>query len=123
MVAKKQSETMDIKTEDYSVCYEPTTATVNFQGLLRLAAIPDYEPIIELLNDITEQSPKTITMNLEKLKFLNSSGMSVLSRFVIGVRKKKTIQLVVKCSPTISWQQKSLNNWQRLMPSLMLEWE
>lgn len=114
---------MDIKTDDYSVWYEPATATVNFQGLLRLAAIPDYEPIIELLNDITEQSPKTITMNLEKLKFLNSSGMSVLSRFVIGVRKKQTIQLVVKGSPSISWQQKSLNNWQRLMPSLTLEWE
>jgi hypothetical protein len=114
---------MEIKTDDYSVEYEPTTATVNFQGLLRLPGIPDYEPIIQLLNDVTEQEPPTITMNVQELKFLNSSGMSVLSRFVIGVRKKKTIGLVVKGSQSISWQEKSLNNWQRLMPALTLEWE
>jgi len=114
---------MDIKTDDYSVWYEPTTATVNFQGLLRLAGIPDYEPIIQLLDDVTQQEPATITMNLIELKFLNSSGMSVLSRFVIGVRKKKTTKLVVKGSQNISWQEKSLNNWQKLMPTLMLEWE
>lgn len=113
---------MEIKTDDYSVWYEPTTATVNIQGLLRLAGIPDYEPLIQLLNDVTEQEPQTITMNLQALKFLNSSGMSVLSRFVIGVRKKKTIKLVVKGSQSISWQEKSLNNWQRLMPTLRLEW-
>ena len=114
---------MDIKTDEYSVRYEPTTATVNFQGLLRLAGIPDYEPIIQLLNDVTAQEPGTITLNLIDLKFLNSSGMSVLSRFVIGVRKQKTTQLVVKGSKEISWQEKSLNNWQKLMPTLTLDWE
>jgi hypothetical protein len=114
---------MEIKTDDYSIWYEPTTATVSIQGLLRLPGIPDYEPIMQLLNDVTEQSPPTITMNVQELKFLNSSGMSVLSRFVIGVRKKKTIQLVVKGTQGISWQDKSLNNWQRLMTALTLEWE
>lgn len=113
---------MEIKTDDYSVWYEPMTATVNFQGLLRLPGIPDYEPIVRLLNDVTEQEPPAITMNLQELKFLNSSGMSVLSRFVIGVRKKKTIELLVKGSQGIPWQEKSLNNWQRLMPTLTLEW-
>lgn len=112
---------MEIKTDDYSVRYETATATLNFQGLLRLAGIPDYEPIIKLLDQVIEQEPPQINMNLQELKFLNSSGMSVLSRFVIGVRKKKTIQLVVKGSKDISWQEKSLNNWQRLMPGLNLE--
>jgi hypothetical protein len=114
---------MKIKTDDYSIWYEPTTATVNFHGLLRLSGIPDYEPIVQLLNDVTELEPSTITMNLQELKFLNSSGMSVLSRFVIGVRKKKTIQLVVKGSHGSTWQEKSLSNWQRLMPAITLEWE
>lgn len=114
---------MEIKTDDYSVWYEQGTATVNFQGLLRLAGIPDYEPIVQLLNDVTEEEPPTITMNLIELKFLNSSGMSILSRFVIGVRKKKTVQLVIKGSQGIAWQDKSLNNWQRLMPALTIEWQ
>jgi hypothetical protein len=49
--------------------------------------------------------------------------MSVLSRFVIGVRKKKTTQLVVKGSKGMPWQEKLLGNWQRLMPALTPEWE
>lgn len=114
---------MDIKTNDYSIWYDPTTTTLHFQGLLRLPGIPDYEPIIQFLNDLTGQPPATITMNLIELKFLNSSGMSILSRFVIDVRKQKTTQLIVKGSQSISWQEKSLYNWQRLMPTLKLEWE
>lgn len=114
---------MEIKTNDFSVWYEPATANLNFQGLLRLPGIPDYEPIIQLLNDVTEQQPPKITMNLQELDFLNSSGMSVLSRFVIGLRKKKTIELVVKGSKESTWQEKTLNNWQKLMPALTLEWK
>lgn len=111
----------EIKTDDYRVWYEPESVTVNFQGLLRENGIADYKPIEKLLNDAVAQEPEAITMNLRELEFLNSSGMSVLSRFVINMRKKKTIQLVVRGSATIPWQKKSLGNWQRLMPSLQMD--
>ena len=114
---------MEIKTDDYRVWYEAATATVNFQGLLRESGIPDYQPIEQLLDQAIAQEPPTLTMNLQELEFLNSSGMSVLSRFVIGVRKKRTIQLVVKGSKEIPWQGKLLGNWQRLMPALTPDWE
>jgi hypothetical protein len=113
---------MEIATEDYQVWYEPQTATVNFQGLLRESGIADYKPIEELLEDAIAQQPSTITMNLQKLEFLNSSGMTILSRFVINMRKQK-IQLVVLGSNDIPWQKKSLGNWQRLMPNLKMEFE
>jgi hypothetical protein len=114
---------MEIKTDDYRVWYEPTTTTVNFQGLLRESGIPDYKPIEQLLEDAIAQTPPKLNLNLQELEFLNSSGMSVLSRFVIGVRKKKTIQLQVIGSKQIPWQQKFLENWRRLMPNLILEWD
>lgn len=114
---------MEVKTDDYKVWYEPKTTTVNFQGLLRESGIADYKPIEQLLDEAIALEPATITMNLQELEFLNSSGMSVLSRFVIGVRKKKTIQLLVKGSKEIRWQEKFLANWQRLMPAVTLEWQ
>ncbi len=114
---------MEIKTDDYRIWYEPATATVNFQGLLRESGIADYKPIEQLLEGAIAQEPLTITMNLQGLEFLNSSGISVLSRFVIGVRKKKTTQLVVKGSKGIPWQEKVLSNWQRLMPALTPQWD
>ena len=114
---------MEIKTDDYRVWYDPETATVYFQGLLRESGIADYKPIEQLLDEVIVQKLPTLTMNLLELEFLNSSGMSVLSRFVIGVRKQKGIQLVVKGTQGIPWQGRSLGNWQRLMPALTLEWQ
>jgi hypothetical protein len=47
----------------------------------------------------------------------------MLSKFVISVRKKKTIQLLVLGSNDIPWQQKSLKNLEKLLPTLKLELE
>lgn len=113
---------MEVKTDDYRVWYESETATVNFQGLLREGTIADYKPIEQLLNDAIDREIPTITINLQSLEFIDSSATSVLSRFVIGIRKKKTTQLVVKSSKVIPWQEKLLDNWQRLMPTLIPEW-
>lgn len=114
---------MEVKRDDYRVWYDPATATVNFQGLIRESQISDYKPLEELLEGVIAQKPPVISMNLQELEFLNSSGMTILSRFVIGVRNKKMIQLVVRGSQNIAWQNKSLANWQRLMPGLTLQYE
>jgi len=114
---------MEIKTEDYSICYDPVTETVSCQGSLRLSGLEEYAPIIELLNELADREPLMITLDLRKLEFLNSSGINVLSKFVIKVRQKGTIQMLVKGSKTILWQGKSLKNLQRLMPNLQLELE
>ena len=112
---------MEIKAEDYNIWYDKTTETVNFLGSLRLSGMEEYAPIVDLLNDIADRQPPTITLNLRELQFLNSSGINVLSKFVIKVRQKGTIQMVVQGSNHIPWQGKSLKNLQRLMPSLQLQ--
>ncbi|MEB3827163.1 slr1659 superfamily regulator [Phormidium sp. CCY1219] len=113
---------MEIKTDDYRISYDTDTATVNCQGSLRLSGMDEYAPIVELLEAAINQEPPIMTLNLQELDFLNSSGINVLSKFAIKVRQKKTIDLVVKGSKDILWQGKSLKNLQRLMPSLTLEW-
>ena len=112
---------MEITGENYTISYESDTATVNFQGSLRLGGMAEYKPIVEILNHAIAQSPPTITLNLEELEFLNSSGISMLSKFIIGIRKKKTISIVIQGSKKIPWQGKSLKNLQRLMPQMKLK--
>lgn len=112
---------MEIKAEDYTVSYDAATATVSCQGSLRLSGMEEYAPIVQLLNNVADQEPLTITLNLQKLEFLNSSGISMLSKFVLKVRQKKNSQMLVQGSKGIPWQGKSLKNLQRLMPSLELE--
>ncbi|NEP41223.1 MAG: hypothetical protein F6K35_19140 [Okeania sp. SIO2H7] len=114
---------MEIKTKDYSVGYHEETTTAIFQGSLRLNGMQEYAPIVELLDNVLESGVPAIILDLQQLEFLNSSGINVLSKFVIKVRQKKNIKLVVKASKNIPWQGKSLKNLQRLLPSLSLELE
>lgn len=114
---------MVIKTEDYNIWYDAAAKAVICQGSIRLGDMEEYAPIVQLLDDVVEQHPPILTLNLRELKFLNSSGINVLLKFVIKVREQKNMQLVVQGSTKISWQGRSLKNLQRLMPSLELEWE
>jgi hypothetical protein len=113
----------EIKGDDYSVQYDPDSVTFYFQGELSLGGPPEYAPIAQLLDDILNEGPSAIAIDLKKLEFLNSSGISLLSKFVINARKKKITQVVVKGSYDIPWQEKSLKNLEKLMPSLRLELE
>ena len=114
---------MEIKTEDYNIIYDETSHNVVFDGSLRLNGGEEYASICELLDSIAQQEPEKIVLDLTNLSFLNSSGISILSKFVIKVRKSKNIQMLVIGAKKNPWQGKSLKNLQRLMPSLKLELE
>ena len=114
---------MEIKTEDYKVIYDETSHNIIFNGSLRLNGTTEYASITELLDSIAQQEPEKIVLDLKKLNFLNSSGISILSKFVINIRRRKNIQMVVIGTKKNPWQSKSLKNLQRLMPSLKLEME
>ncbi len=116
---------MELKNNDYSVFYEESNQNIEikFKGSLRLSGMEEYEPITELLNQAIENQPIKITLNLQHLEFLNSSGINILSKFVINVRKIGIKDMIVQGSKNIPWQKKSLTNLQRLMPNLKLELE
>jgi len=111
---------MEVKSEDYVVIYDAEVETIYFQGILRLSGAGEYDPIITILNQALDNAPDQLTLDLQKLEFLNSSGINMLSKFVIKVRQHNQMKLVVKGSKDIPWQGKSLKNLERLMPGLQL---
>ncbi|ALG68344.1 slr1659 superfamily regulator [Beggiatoa leptomitoformis] len=114
---------MNIETEDYKVMYDESLSTVTFQGFLQLNGMTEYAPITDLLNGIADKNPPHIKLDLRQLELLNSSGINMISKFVLKIRKIETINMSVLGSEDVEWQDKSLNNLKRLMPSLQLEWE
>ena len=114
---------MEIESKNYKVIYDETSHNIVFDGSLRLNGSAEYASISELLNNVARQEPEKIVLDLKNLKFLNSSGISILSRFVINVRKRQNIQMLIIGAKQNPWQGKSLKNLQRLMPSLQLVME
>ena len=111
-----------VQGQKYSVEYIEKTSTVDFIGDISLGGTIDYAPIVSLLEQ-SDNTSEILTLNLKGLSFLNSSGISMLSKFVIGFRKRKNVQLVVIGSKNIPWQAKSLKNLEKLLPGLKLQVE
>lgn len=109
-----------IEGENYAVDYDPASGTVALKGMMRLNGLEEYGPIAGTLSRAISER-QAVTVDLSQLDFLNSSGIAMLSKFVIEARNKQTVALKIRGSKAVAWQGKSLVNLQRLMPSLSME--
>lgn len=114
---------MEITHEDYQVQYDEGTGVIACQGSFRLHGGEEYKPILDLLISAADATPDTLTLDVRELQFLNSSGINTLSKFILQVRKHKLSQVVIQGSARYPWQEKSLKNFQRLLPGLKMEIE
>lgn len=109
---------MEISTNEYRVWTEGSR--IHYEGTMRLSGTEAYAPILELMNDVLGSKPEVIILDLTGLEFLNSSGINLLAKFTIEIRKQPDIGVSVLGSKAIPWQSKSLRNLQRLHPALEL---
>lgn len=109
---------MEIKANEYRVWGEGST--IHYEGTMRLSGTEAYVPIHELMANVLASKPKTIVLDLTELEFLNSSGINLLAKFTIEVRKQPDVGLMVKGSIRIPWQSKSLPNLKKLHPAAEL---
>jgi MscS family membrane protein len=114
------SEIKQIKDENFIINYDFSTATVSFMGHLDL---DDYTEVHNLLHQLSQQFPSSLTLNLQNLTSINSQGVDELASFILSLREQQETQLIVLGSNNIPWQNKSLKNLERLLPSLKLQFQ
>ena len=109
---------MDIKTADYTIWAK--AAVIHYEGTLRLSGTDAYQDILSLMQSVLAENPPMITLDLTQLEFLNSSGINLLAKFTIELRKQPDVAVKVLGSTRIPWQSKSLPNLQKLHKGLEL---
>ncbi len=110
----------NIHGESFDIQLEEENSTVLFKGAPRLYGTEDYAPILDMLKETLVGADRPIVLDIRELNFLNSSGITMLSRFVIEARDRTGIEVLVLASDTVPWHARSLRNLQRLMPSLSI---
>ncbi len=100
----------------YRVWVEEDPVTIHFSGSMRLP-MKDYKPVTDLLNATFKRSPKALVMDFQELTFLNSSGINMVFRFVITLRRRGDVDLEVRGKKTIQWQTKSLTSVRKFLPN------
>jgi hypothetical protein len=110
----------NIHGESFDILLDKDKSTVSFKGALRLSGTEDYAPILDMLKETLIHPTAPIVLDLRELDFLNSSGITMFSRFVIEARDHAGIDVQVLASEAVSWHARSLKNLQRLMPSLCI---
>jgi hypothetical protein len=114
-------EPLEVKGEHFDIVYDNNSKAVNFSGRVRLRGLQEYTVVFDLFDKVLERNKDLITLDLQNLELINSSGIDMLSKFIITSRKKKTVQINIIGSSTKTWQTRLLKNFQRLMPKLQYE--
>ncbi|PCJ33398.1 MAG: hypothetical protein COA99_15870 [Moraxellaceae bacterium] len=112
---------MEITHDDYQVRFDEEISTIICEGSFRLRGTQEYQPILSILLGAVDAKPERLTLDVRELQFLNSSGITMLSKFILQVRKHGASQVLILGSKNYPWQGKSLKNFQRLLPALEME--
>ena len=103
----------------YSVRVTKDFSRISFAGTLRLQGRQEYERIHRMLRYAADRSGGALEMDLRQLQFLNSSGISTLSLFIIEMREIGKA-ITITGSKQSAWQAKSLSNFRRLYEKVVV---
>jgi len=112
---------MELEVGDAKLTYDNNQKTTIIDGSMRLANLSEYKVVSDFLNKISEQADDSLTLDVRNLQFLNSSGITTFSMFILSCKKQGKPKLKVLGSNDISWQEKSLRNFKKLWDDVEVE--
>lgn len=105
---------MILKAGDATLQFDSEKNTMTISGSMRLANMKEYDQISSFLKEHIQPGLQSVILDLKDLQFLNSSGITTLSLFILNCKKSGGPTLKVIGNAQISWQQKSLINFKKL---------
>lgn len=105
---------MKITAGESTLEFIQESGTVVLKGSMRLANLMEYEVVKIFIKESYDKVQDMLTLDFRDLKFLNSSGITTISMFVLSVKRLNKAKLQIIGNSEISWQSKSLNNFKKL---------
>lgn len=99
---------------DATIIYTESESLIVFEGSMRLPNMKEYSVISDFLKEATVTSVEQLTLDFKSLEYLNSSGITTLSLFILNCKQEGNPQITVLGNQSIPWQQKSISNFKKL---------
>lgn len=114
---------MELVEEDFSAVFSEASHTICFKGAMRLSSMRAYDVVKDFLHRAAAKVPPAgrMVIDVTALQFLNSSGITTLSIFVLAMRDAKKCRLAIRGDRRVAWQYKSLGNFKRLWNEVDLQ--
>jgi hypothetical protein len=111
---------MEYKNKDFSLEIIPEQALATLKGVMRLPSPAMYSEGFELLAQAIFASKVTFVLRIADVPFMNSSGVTALSRVILDL-KKKSVPLKILGQKGVTWQEKTLSSLCKLHPGIQVE--
>lgn len=106
--------------DEYSIDLDAAGTSARIAGILRLASPIAYGPVFQGIQAALSAKPASYRLDISKLSFMNSSGITALSRTVMTARQHD-VPMVCVVNDSFPWQRKTLSTLQRIHPKLDLQ--
>lgn len=104
---------------DFTLRMHPDGNGVTLLGIMRLVSPTAYRKVLGPVYDAMGVCAGTFQIDIADLQFMNSSGITALSRLVMLARERN-IGCVCVVNDSYAWQRKTLLSLQRLYPKFEL---
>jgi len=101
--------------DDYKIHFD-SPDKVTLSGVLRLQSPNIYDELFAPIRDKISTGG-SMTMDIQNVSFLNSSGITALARLIIVARSHDAPFLII-AKEEVPWQKKSIVSLKRLWPKL-----
>jgi hypothetical protein len=110
---------MNITGDDYRIGCE--NDIIHISGKLSLM-LEDYADIEAFFENIVASKPMNLTLDIQNLKYLNSSGIKVLCvNLILEAADVDGLQLKILCSNRYTWQKETVPTFKDLMDNMVIE--
>lgn len=110
----------ELEAGDSKLVFDEGSKLITISGSMRLANIQEYDKIKQFLFDSC-QGISDVKVDVSKLEFLNSAGITTLSMFILTKKKEANINVTFIGSKSVFWQEKALENFGKLWPEVKVD--
>lgn len=107
---------MKENNKSYIIKFDLLDQQIDFEGIFRPSGKEEQLSVLAKLKDMHDSVKGILRLNFRKLRYINASGVHVLSCLILYAKEKDSVSISIIASGILAWSE-------RVLPNLLSIWE